>query len=466
MALHFNKVGIKAVSVTGDTPGDERAAALADLRDGTINVVFSVDLFNEGVDVPAVDTLLMLRPTESATIFLQQLGRGLRRAEGKSVCTVLDFIGQHRKEFRFDARYRALLSLSRKDLERGVKDGFTFLPSGCHFSLDRVAQDVVLKSIKNSLPANWRQRVAELNRLISQGYKPRLATYLTESGLDLDDIYRNNRCWSDLLDESGHKTLPGGPHEAVLRKALGRLVHVDDGERLLAYERFSSMPTPPTPDSDLERTLLRMFVVSLAGQVLKEESVEEATALVWGHPQVLAELSELLPLLRDRADHMLVPLPNRPENPLRVHARYTRQEILMAMQQGTGARVPEWREGVRWDAGQNADLFVVTLNKSPKKFSPTTQYRDYAISADLFHWESQSTTSANSPTGQRYQHHATRGSEVFLFARMTGDDRAFWFLGPATYVSHDGEKPMAITWKLTYALPGDLYADFAAAAVA
>lgn len=466
MAHHFNQAGIKAVSVTGDTPEDERRAALADLRDGKITVVFSVDLLNEGVDVPAVDTLLMLRPTESATIFLQQLGRGLRRTKGKSVCTVLDFIGQHHKEFRFDARYRALFSLSRKDLERGVKEGLTFLPAGCNFWLDGVAQDIVLRSIRESLPTNWRQRVTELRGLIAQGYEPWLATYLTESGLDLDDIYANNRCWSGLLEESGQATLPDGPHEGSLRKAIGRLLHVDDGERLAAYERFASASTPPTPASETERTLLRMFVVSLAGQVLRDQSLEQSAVLVWEHPQVLAEVSELMPLLRDRADRVLGPLPNRPESPLRVHARYTRQEILVAMEQGEGARLPEWREGVKWAADEEADLFLVTLNKSSKKFSPTTQYRDYAISADLFHWESQSTTSASSPTGQRYQHHAARGSEVLLFARMTGDDRAFWFLGPATYVSHEGERPMAITWKLANPLPGDLYADFAAAAVA
>lgn len=466
MAHHFNEAGVKAISITGETPDDERRAALTGLRDGKINVVFSVDLFNEGVDVPAVDTLLMLRPTESATVFMQQLGRGLRQSDGKSVCTVIDFIGQHRKEFRFDSRFRALFSLSRKDLEKGVKDGFTFLPAGCDFWLDRVAQEIVLRSLRESLPSSWRQRVAELNGLIAQGYEPRLATYLTESGLDLEDVYGNNRGWSDLLEASEAQTRPRGPNESALRKAIGRLVHIDDEERLVAYERFASAPTPPTPESELEHTLLRMFVVSLAGQVLPGRSLEDAAALVWEHPQVLSEIRELMPVLRDRADHVLEPLAKRPDNPLRVHARYTRQEILLAMQQGAGTKYPEWREGVKWVADQQADLFLVTLNKSAKRFSPSTQYRDYAISSDLFHWESQSTTSANSPTGQRYQQHAARGSEVLLFARMASDDRAFWFLGPATYVSHEGEKPMAITWKLTYPLPGDLYADFAAAAVA
>src|SRR5713101_6275760 len=121
-----------------------RRDALASLASGRVHTVFSVDLFNEGIDVPAVDTLLLLRPTDSPTLFLQQLGRGLRLSPGKSVCTVLDFVGHHRTEFRFDRRFRALLGGSRKDLAEQIRTGFPFLPAGCHMELDPVAADIVL----------------------------------------------------------------------------------------------------------------------------------------------------------------------------------------------------------------------------------------------------------------------------------------------------------------------------------
>ena len=143
------------MAVVGTTPDADRRAALRGLADGKVQVVFSVDLFNEGVDVPAVDTLLMLRPTESATLFLQQLGRGLRTAHGKTICTVLDFVGMHRREFRFDLRYRALLGGSRRDLEQAVADGFPFLPAGCHMELDRVAREIVLNNIRDAIPSRW-----------------------------------------------------------------------------------------------------------------------------------------------------------------------------------------------------------------------------------------------------------------------------------------------------------------------
>ena len=108
-------------------------------------------------------------------------------------------------------------------------------------------------------------------------------------------------------------------------------------------------------------------------------------------------------------------------------------------------------------------MLAFTLDKSSGGFSPTTRYRDYAISRTLIHWESQSITRADSPTGLRYRHHERDGRAILLFSRLRADDRAFWFLGPATYRVHVGEKPMAITWELSHALPGDLYASFAAA---
>ena len=152
MAHRFNELGLPSVAVICASGREERIVALRDLAAGEVRVVFTVDLFNEGIDLPDVDTLLMLRPTESPTLFLQQLGRGLRKAPEKTVCTVLDFVGTHRKEFRFDRRLRALFGGSRVDVERQVRDDFPFLPAGCSFDLDPVARDIVLRSIREAIP--------------------------------------------------------------------------------------------------------------------------------------------------------------------------------------------------------------------------------------------------------------------------------------------------------------------------
>lgn len=470
MADAFNRHGLKAVAIWGDSPADERMAALRRLADGDIRVVFSVDLFNEGIDVPSVDTLLMLRPTDSPVLFLQQLGRGLRTDEGKAICTVLDFVGHHRKEFRFDRRFRALLGGTRKEVEQQVAAGFPFLPAGCHMELDRKASEIVLASIRSSVPSRWQHKANELRNMVEGGRAPSLSTYLERTGLELDDVYTGSRGWSDLCQSAGAAVLPAGPQEPQLRRGTGRLTHVDDPSRIEGYLALIAGSAPPNfvRLSVLEQRLARMLVSQLVDQVSrdilsKDASVQEGLDLLWRHPQVRLELSELLTLLKDKTSHVVSALPGRPDVPIRVHARYSRLEILAAFADGHGARVQAWQTGCRWLPDQRTDLFAFTLDKTGGSFSPTTRYKDYAISADLIHWESQTATRAASDTGLRYQRHATMGTDVIMFARIRQDDRAFWCLGPATYVHHEGERPMAIKWRLATPLPGDLFAQFAAA---
>lgn len=466
MARTFNAAGIAAAAIWADTPESERRQALKALAERKLNVVFSVDLFNEGVDVPAVDVLLMLRPTDSPTLFLQQLGRGLRRHEGKPHCVVLDFVGHHRQEFRFDRRLRALLGGSRKDVEEQVKSGFPLLPAGCHMELEPVARDIVLESIRNAVPARWAQKVSELREFARGREAVSLSEFLESAGLELTDIYGGQRSWSDLREAAGLPTLLAGPKEKVLRRACGRLLHVDDPVRLSGYANLLSSSAPPNPESltEPERRLLRMLVASTADQVLERgTSLEEGVRLLWSHPQVRAELLELFQVLAGDITH-LSPVMTKPLHvPLAIHARYTRIEILAAFGEGEGARTPPFREGVRWASGAKSDLLLFTLDKSTGHFSPTTRYRDYAISPDLIHWESQSGTHSNTETGSRYRNHVAMGTHVMLFARLNTEMREFFFLGPATYVRHERELPMAVTWKLLHPLPGDLFATFAAA---
>jgi len=453
MAQAFNAAGIPAVHVSGRSPDAVRDTALADLAAGRVSVVFSVDLFNEGIDVPAVDTLLLARPTQSPVLFLQQLGRGLRKAPGKTDCLVLDFVGHQHTEFRFDRRYRALLGGTRKDLQQSVEQGFPFLPAGCHIHLDKVARDEVLRSIKNAVPSRWKAKVAELRNLVDAGHQPTLATYLEHSGLDLEDVYTNGRGWSDLVQDAGLPVATPGPHEAALRKAVGRMRHVDDAVRLQGY-RNALRGTETGP-------LQRMLVAELMDSLLdKHTTVAQAAAMLRRHPQVIADLLELLDVLE--VDHVQPALATHPQVPLRLHARYRRREILAAFATGPLAKTRPWREGTLFLSDAGVDVHVITLDKSAGHFSPTTRYRDYAINRELLHWESQSTTPADSPTGRRYRGLGQASTQMF-FVRLRPKD-SFWFLGPGRYVSHVGERPMAITWRLDTPLPGDLFAQFAAAA--
>lgn len=469
MATIFNSCGIRAVAIWGDSSNEERKGALSDLRDGKVTVLFSVDLFNEGIDLPTVNTLLLLRPTDSPTLFLQQLGRGLRCSEGKTVCTVLDFVGLHRKEYRFDRRYRALLGGTRQDVERQVEGGFPFLPAGCHMQLDAVASKIVLRSIRESVPSRWPQKVQELHALVQSGRQATLASFLEQSGLDLEELYAGSKSWSDLCADAGVAIPPQGPDEPTLRRAVGRLLHVDDELRLESFARLVRRQAAPDVAQlvEPERRLVRMLVAPLIDQALdKTIGLQEGADFLWKHPQVLSEIGELFDVLRQRVDHVHAPLEDFPDVPIQVHARYTRMEVLAAFDVGDSAKVAPWQTGVRWLPDAQADLFAFTLDKTEGTFSPTTRYRDYAVSPNLIHWESQSVTRGESETGLRYQRHVEQGSHVLLFARLRQSDRAFWCLGPATYVRHEGERPMAVIWRLRHPLPGDLFAAFAAVAVA
>lgn len=468
MAAAFSRNGVKCVWVCGETPAEERGAALSDLEARRINFVFSVDLFNEGVDVPSVDTLLLLRPSDSPVLFLQQLGRGLRKQEGKVLCTVLDFVGMHRKEFRFDHRLRALLGGTRKSIIEQVERGFPFLPAGCHLELDRISKDRVLLNLKDAIPSVWREKVRELQSAAERNPAITLRDFLEESGFELTDVFGDaaGRSWSDMREQAGLALSGRGPQEESLRRASARLLHVDDPERLKAWSNWLKRHEPPDFGAlpVRERRLLLMLLVQLGNGIsTRGTTPQEMLKTLWAHSQFRSDLLELFDVLALQVDHLSLPVGALPDVPLQVHARYTRQEVLSAC--GVNEAVAElaWREGVRFAKEVNTDLFVFTLDKTNGQFSPTTRYRDYALSRELIHWESQSGTRADSPTGRRYQNHVAEGSYVFLFCRVSQDDRAFYYLGPATYVSHRGELPMEITWKLQHPLPGDLFQSFAAA---
>jgi superfamily II DNA or RNA helicase len=460
MAEKFVRAGIAARAVVGLDDSVDRRAALAALRDGDVNVLFTVDLFNEGLDIPVVDTVLFLRPTESATVFLQQLGRGLRLAPGKSVLTALDFVGHQRREFRFDQRFQALTGLGRKQLERQVEEGFPFLPSGSQIVLDAVAKELVLENVRQQVSPKKAALVAEIRSYPGQG----LAGYLDEYERGLDDILRPGRSWTTLCRDAGKLGEQSGPREADLVKRLKAIAHVDDRHRADAYQTL--LRGSFRGDSVTERRLAHMLFYSLfpngGGFDSAAAGLDAARA-----EDIADEMKQIIDIAFGAAHRSTYDLgdtaPALSDVPLALHATYSREEILAALGWTAEGRSPAtMREGVAWCPSVSADAFLITLKKSDTDYSPTTMYRDFALSPDLFHWESQSTTSAASPTGQRYINHRRTGSHILLFVRETkksafGDGAPYVFLGPADYVSHEGERPMAITWRLRRTMPAEVY---------
>jgi len=470
MAGFCNSKGLKALSVDGETPDAKRAEALQALRSGAVNILFVRDLFNEGLDIPGIDTVLFLRPTESATIFLQQLGRGLRHDEGKSVLTVLDFIGDANRGFRFIDRYRALTRGTRAEVQRAIVDEFPRLPAGCDIRLDRESQAAVLANVRQQISNSWSNLAEDLRQL---GDVP-LKQFLDATELEPEDLYTSkDRTFTALRHKAGLRREEY--EDTNLTRAIPRLLYVDDDARFQQWSAWLRADKPPTPDAT--NPLMLMLFIALGNVGRPVDEMGDAFAELWAQPEVRAEIVQLLEVLADRPRRPTLPFDKLP---FRIHASYSRDEISAGLVQlrrkkdkATGergpAKLPRTQGGVWKCDDANADILFVELDKDPKHYTPTTLYDDRAITPSLFHWESQSKTRADSETGRRYIASAHSDWRILLFVRKAADDdrgftSPYMFLGRVRYVSHESEKPMRITWRLDQEMPLDFFADIKIAA--
>lgn len=460
MCRYFNSHGIPSIFLTGKSSDEERKTAKGKLVSGEVRFIFVVDIYNEGVDIPEVNTVLFLRPTESLTIFLQQLGRGLRLAEDKECLTVLDFIGQANKRYNFEDKFAALLSNTTRSVTREIKDGFVSAPKGCYIQLEKKAAKYILDNIR----ASYGNTAGLVSRAASfaedSGLDLTLANFLDYYHLDPRAIYKFSS-FSRICARADVGSGFNEPLEEVLTRAFTRLAVIDSRR----WITFLLDLLPRLDDVDftamgkLEQRMLQMFYVTVWGKAAESWESDEVLDHLYAlsdSPVLLGELLDLLRYRYEQIDFIDQPVDLGFDCPLDLHCTYTRDQLLVALDFLKPATV---REGVKWLPEKQLDVFFVTLNKADKDYSPTTMYHDYSINENLFHWQSQSTTAADSPTGQRYIHHRERGSKVLLFVRefkadrITGGAEAYTFLGTANYVKHNGSKPMNITWKLDRPIP-------------
>lgn len=460
MCRYFNDHNIPSMFLTGKSPEEERKTAKKRLVAGEVRFIFVVDIYNEGVDIPEVNTVLFLRPTESLTVFLQQLGRGLRLADDKECLTVLDFIGQANRKYNFEDKFAALLSHTTRSVTREIKDGFVSVPKGCYIQLEKKAARYILDNIRVSYgnTAGLVSRVASFTE--DSGLELTLANFLDYYHLDPRAIYKFSSfsricARADVIEDFTE------PLEDTLTKAFARLA-VIDSQRWISFlldilPRLDNVNF--TALTDVDKRMLQMFYITVWGKAAEDWDSEEVLDNLYALSDSTTMLGELISLLQyrfEQIDFIDEPVDLGFDCPLDLHCTYTRDQLLVAMDFMKPATV---REGVKWLPDKQLDVFFVTLNKADKDYSPTTMYNDYSINESLFHWQSQSTTAEDSPTGQRYIHHEERGSKILLFVRefksdrVTGGAEAYTYLGTASYVKHEGSRPMNITWQLDRPIP-------------
>ena len=410
MTEKLNQSGIKALCVVGKTPQDERRRAPERLARGDVVALVTCDLYNEGVDLPQVDTLLLLRPTQSPVLFQQQFGRGLRLSKGKESCLVLDFVGRHRQDFRFDRLLSSITGLSRGQLNDAVDKGFGSLPPGCHINLQRQARDQILSSLKRLVQQNWRRLRTGLQAYVALKGRSnvRLATFLREQAIELEDIYRGSgrSGWTNLKRDAGLLITPAGPEDDYFGRRFRDLLHFDDAARINLLIKVNEPGASYLLEH--ERRLLQMLAYQIDGQHHQTGTGADFLQRLADQSGYRSELAELGEVLQGRSTLRTQVVPGLEDTPLCLHGAYGIREILTALNWLTAERRTPFQAGVLALHECKTELLFVTLDKR-EGYHERITYHDYAISAERFHWQSQNSAGPNTPSGRRYLESSDNG---------------------------------------------------------
>ena len=479
MCEKFLFKGIKSAVLTS-TNSQDRVVLREQLVSGEINILFVVDIFNEGIDIPEIDTVIFLRPTESLTVFLQQLGRGLRLCEGKDCLTVLDFVGNAHDKYDFSQKFRALIGKSHTSITDEIENNFPHLPLGCSIVLQKQAKEVILRNIKNAI-VNQLKLISYIREFSHQTNLPlTLLNFLRQNpNVTIEDIYKtkieSGGGWLRLCIKAGvaEDSLDSEVEQVMYRGIFNRLLQCSS----LSYLRFIMKMLNNNGGWDQSDEIENQFALMVhydfwqkPGKELGFSSLEESLSALSRDSRLKGECIEVLEHILDTLDVEEIPMELGFKTALNVHARYTRDEILAAFGDNSFNKKSISREGVVEIKSLNIELLFVTLQKTEKKFSPTTLYQDYAINEILFHWQSQNAARPDKGKGLSYVAHKELGKQIILFVREQTSDEfnrtmGFINIGPVNLESHSGSQPMNITWRLEEPIPSYLWNSAAKLAI-
>lgn len=464
MAECFNEAGIKSASLTGETHKDVRAERLRNFREGTLTFLFAVDVLSEGVDVPEINLVMFLRPTESLTVFLQQLGRGLRHATGKDCLTVLDFVGQTHRKYRLDTKFTSLLLRQRKRIDHEIESDFPNLPPGCSIHLERVARERVLKKIRTVLN-DLNHFIPETIQTWSHNTQKPLTfgNFIEETGLSPIEVL-DKRTWTQWKRKAEGLPSPDDPDLKEARKALPRIALRSDPDLLQSIEDLGAVAEPAGKYNLKTATALHYLFWGKKASAVGITSAYQSLGKWKQNRSVARDAAEIAQWRKSIQEHRIQKIDLPFECPLKLHAAYGSAEIKAALELATLDKSGPTGLGVLHAKELKCYVHLVTFRKDERDFSPTTLYRDYPVSRTILHWESQSTATQESSTGQNYIQFKQRGYTILFFARIEKRNRGqtvpFTFLGPAKSLrSFQGNRPIQMTWELEHPMPAAMFEE-------
>lgn len=472
MAEKFSLAGFSADYLT-TVNNQNRDLVRKKLIDKEINYLFVVDIFNEGVDIPEIDTVLFLRPTESLTVFLQQLGRGLRLAEGKDCLSVLDFVGNSRPEYNFENKFRALIGKTTTTVKSEIEDNFPHLPLGCSIILEQKAKENILRNIINATSLNRNQIILRIKNFQHQTTLPlTLKNFIEFNNILIQTIYKKDS-WKRLCQLAGVIDDFENQNEKNIVSAISNKWLSSNS---LSYFSFilsiakKGFKIKISEFNEIEQCMLLMLHYDVWQKAEGFNSLEESINEIGKNMILVEEIIEVLEILIDNIDFKELKIKLPYSQPLKLHARYTRDQILAAFRLSTFEKKSPSREGVAENQDLNTELLFINLIKSEEKFSPTTMYDDYAVNELLFHWQSQNSARPESGKGLSYIQHKENNKIILLFVREKAEDEnkntmGYVFIGEGKFKEYYGSKPMNIIWELNKPMPHYLYKDSAKLAV-
>jgi len=467
MSKRFNELGIPSIALTDESKKEERAEAKKRLVNKEIKFIFVVDLYNEGVDIPEINTILFLRPTESLTVFLQQLGRGLRLHEDKECLTVLDFVGQAHKNYSFEDKFRALIGRSNRPVKDYIENGFLTLPKGCYIQLEKEAKEYILRNIKSA--TNSKANLINKLRTFKDdtALDLTLENFLEYHNLSLVDFYgkSKDRSFYRMCALAEVNADFNDNNEEEITKKLYNLLFINSRRFIefminLIKNNSNINNVEFNKEEALMLNMMYYIFYSDAPNKVGLASLKEGINKLLNNKNMMKEVCDILTYNYKHLEFVDKKVDLGYECPLDLHCDYSTDVIMAAFGYYNEDKKPAFREGVKYFEDKKTDIFFITLNKSDKDFSPSTLYEDYAINEKLFHWQTQSRTSVESPTAQRYINHRSTNNKIALFVReykeRDGLTSPFTYLGTCEYRSHTGNKPISFVWELHEEIPAKL----------
>ena len=508
MKEEFTNKGYKSAVITANTSSNDRAEILEKFKNKKIEILCVVDILNEGIDIPTINLLLFLRPTMSSTIFIQQIGRGLRKAENKDFVTIIDFIGNHKKDyllinyFSSEVDNKDTLFTKKEKIINEIKNQFSNIPKSCYVELDRICQNRIIEKIekinfssKNILKEMYLDYKAEIGKFEDEFLRIRdfdtnielfqelclkmHSFYNAQLQFEDSKIFKNeneknplNTAETQFLEYLEKKITLVEPFTFLIIDYLATgKEYINNSDLLNKYKEFF----------DIKRNFEKYYLLNRIFEELTEDEILEKNLYGYKFSKkyknlfLNKKLNEKNNMKSQQKENKLNfinrlkqlihlglnefkrnDLDEFNENILISYKEYKRVELQILLD----SKVPKgsWRAGY---ANTDKDICLFATIDKTHIFQENLKYDNSLFADDIIQWISQPKTSHNSNVGQMFIHHKEKGFKVHIFIRkyafMNGNKtNPFIYLGNAKYYSSQGDKPMKILWKLDKKIPQKL----------